>query len=470
MGSISVSANTQPHHHVVLFPFMSKGHTIPTLHLARLLLHRQLSVTIFTTPANRSFIVESLNDTTASILDLPFSHNVADIPSGIESTDKLPSMSLFHSFAKATKVMQPDFENALLTLPPVNFIVSDGFLWWTLESASKFNIPRFVFYGMGYYSNTVTRAVAIDRLLHGPESDDELIALTQFPWIKVTRNDFEPPLTEREPKGLKFEVFMEMVIATMNSYGIIFNSFYALEPMFIDHWNRECSPKAWTLGPLCLAEPPKVRTKAHNKPTWVQWLDKKLDQGNSVLYIAFGSQANISPAQLKEIAIGLEESKVNFLWVIRKSESEISDGFEERVKDRGIVVREWVEQREILMHESVKGFLSHCGWNSVLESICAGVPILAWPMIAEQPLNARMVVEEIKVGLRVETCDGSVKGFVKWEGLEKMVRELMEGAKGKEVKKKIMELAVMAKKAVEEDGSSKCTLDLLIDETCVKKA
>jgi hypothetical protein len=84
---------------------------------------------------------------------------VADIPVGIESTDKLPSMSLFYLFAKATKVMQLDFENALLTLPRVSFMVSDGFLWWTIESASKFNIPRFVFYGMSYYSMSLWRNI-----------------------------------------------------------------------------------------------------------------------------------------------------------------------------------------------------------------------------------------------------------------------------------------------------------------------
>ena len=131
-------------------------------------------------------------------------------------------------------------------------------------------------------------------------------------------------------------------------------------------------------------------------------------------------------------------------------------------------MRDWVDQREILMHESVQGFLSHCGWNSVLESICAGVPILAWPMMAGQPLNARMIVEEIKVGLRVETCDGSVRGFVKWEGLKKMVKELIEGEKGKEVRKKCKEVAEKAMKAMGEGGSSKCTLDLLIDEMCGK--
>ncbi|KAL4643690.1 hypothetical protein ACB092_02G109900 [Castanea dentata] len=416
-SSIYGDIDVQPHH-VVLLPFMSQGHIIPILHLTRLLLHRRLAVTIFTTQANHAFITESLNDTSASILDLPFSHNVPDIPAGIESTEKLPSISLFHSFANATKVMQSDFERALQTLPHVSFMVSDGFLWWTLDIVClQVQHP--------------TIAVANDRLLFGAELDDELITVTPFPWIKVTRNDFEPPFTEPKPKGLKFEFTVKAITATKNSYGIIFNSFNELEPMFVDFWNRKYIPKAWSVGPLCLAEPPKVRNEAHNnyKPIWVQWLDKKLEQGNSM-----------SPAQLKEIAIGLEESKVNFLWVIRKSESEISDEFEERVKDRGILVREW----------SMQGFFSHCGWNSVLESICAGVPILAWPMMAEQPLNARMVVEEIKVGLRVETCNGSVRGFVKWEGLEKMVKELMEGE--------------MAKKTMEEGGSSECTLDLLIIE------
>lgn len=161
---------------------------------------------------------------------------------------------------------------------------------------------------------------------------------------------------------------------------------------------------------------------------------------------------------------------MNFLWVVRKKESELGEGFEERVKETGIVVREWVDQKEILMHQSVQGFLSHCGWNSVLESICAGVPILAWPMMAEQPLNARMVVEEIKVGLRVETCDGTVKGLVKWEGLMKMVRELMEGEMGKEVRIKVEELAELAKMAMEENtGSSWRTLDMLINEFCNNK-
>ena len=381
--------------HVVLFPFMSKGHTIPILHLSRLLLRRGIAVTVFTTPGNRPFIAKSLADTSASILDISYPENIPEIPAGVESTDALPSMSLYVPFCRATKLMQPQFERKLQSLLPVSFMVSDGFLWWTLESATKFGFPRLVFYGMGQYATSVSAAVAVGRLLFGLESDDELITVTQFPWIKVTRNEFDPIFSNPDLDTPMMELAMDQVITESNSYGKLVNSFYEMEKYFIDYWNREGKPKAWCVGPLCLAEPPKVEYEheSQKKPSWIKWLDEKLDQGCSVLYVAFGSQAEISSEQLKQIEIGLEESKVNFLWVIRKKESELDEGFEERVKERGIVVRGWVDQREILMHQSVQGFLSHCGWNSVLESICAGVPILAWPMLAEQPLNARMVVE-----------------------------------------------------------------------------
>ncbi|KAI3520781.1 hypothetical protein L1887_10233 [Cichorium endivia] len=451
--------------HFVLFPFMSKGHTIPLLHLAQLLLaNRDITVTVFTTKANRPFIVQSLDwCPEGSIIDLPFPSDVEGIPQGIESTDKLPSMSLFRPFVTATKLMQPHFELAVENLSHVTCIISDGFLSWTLASANKFGIPRMTFYGMSSYVGAVSREVASNRLLSGPESDDDLITVTRFPWIKVTRNDFDEPFNQRDPSGPHLDFIMESVIASANSYGLITNSFYELEPLYLDILNRESKPKAWCVGPLCLAvteSPPKV----DRKPKWMKWLDQKLAQGCSVLYVAFGSQAEISSKQLEAIAKGLEESLVNFLWVVRKYETSVVDELQERVGERGMIVREWVDQREILKHESVKGFVSHCGWNSVLESICSEVPILAWPMMAEQPLNARMVVEEIKIGLRVETCDGSVKGFVTSEGLKKTVKELMDGEKGKDVRKKVKKVAEAAREAMAEGGSSWRTLNELIDE------
>ncbi|KAL4577189.1 hypothetical protein LXL04_013293 [Taraxacum kok-saghyz] len=462
-----MATNEQPH--FVLFPFMSKGHTIPLLHLAQLLLSRGVTITLFTTKANRPFIAHFLHrhSDSVSIVDLPFPTDVEGIPQGIESTDKLPSMSVFSQFATATKLMQPHFEQALEKLiPHVTCIVSDGFLSWTLESANKFGIPRLFYFGMSGYSTAISQQVALNRLLSGPEPDDDLITVTRFPWIKVTRNDFFEPFNQRNPTGPHQDFVMEAIIAMMNSYGQIMNSFYDLEPQFIDYMNRESNPKAWCVGPFCLAETQSTEQKVDHdlKPKWVDWLHQKLAQGSSVLYIAFGSQAEISSKQLEAISKGLEESQVSFLWVVRKYEGTVVDELQERVGERGMIVKEWVDQLEILKHESVTGFLSHCGWNSVLESICSEVPILAWPMMAEQPLNARMVVEEIKIGLRVETCNGSVQGFVTSEGLKKTVKELMEGEKGEEVRKRVKEVGEAAKEAMAEGGSSWRELNELIDE------
>ncbi|KAK1359528.1 Glycosyltransferase [Heracleum sosnowskyi] len=451
--------------HVVLFPFMSKGHTIPLLQLARLILARAATVTIFTTPANLPFISTRLQNTAASIITLPFPKNIEGVPDGVESTDKLPSMSLFVPFVTCTKLMKPHFEDALEGLADVTFMITDSFLGWTLDSASKFGIPRLATYGFNAFSGAIMRSVVASRVLFQVESDAELFQVPDFPWIKVTRNDFSSPFIDREPEGPHFEFVKESITATSNSYGLLVNSFYELEPKFIEYSNCKSKPKTWSIGPLCLAEPPKTTTTSQ-KPLYLKWLDDKLENGkSSVLYVAFGSQAEISKEQLHEIMTGLEKSGVNFLWVVGKNGKEVDNEFERRVKDRGLVVRDWVDQIEILKHESVKGFLSHCGWNSALESICAKVPILGWPMMAEQPLNVRMVVEEIKVGLRVETCDGTVRGFVKWEGLSKMVKELMEGEMGKVVRKNVEEIGDAAAKAVlEESGSSWKYLDHLIED------
>ncbi|XP_047958862.1 UDP-glycosyltransferase 90A1-like [Salvia hispanica] len=449
--------------HIVMFPFMSKGHTIPLLHLTHLLLHRGLAtVTIFTTPSNLPFISESLTATTTttttdlSIVALPFPQNIPGIPTGAESTDKLPSMSLFIPFVRALELLQPSFEKELERIHArVSCIISDGFLPWTLASASKFGIPRLSFYGMSHYAMAVSRDAGMNGLLWAHESDNGAVPLVRFPWIQITRKDFDAPFDQRDPSGPHMDFIIQCSTATQNSFGLLANTFYELEPIYADYFNNDCKARAWSIGPLCLTKLPK-RFDEKKKP-WMEWLDRR---HGPVLYVAFGSQVQIPSAQLQEIALGLVSAEVSFLWVAKKSEMNELDVETER----GLVVTEWVDQEEILEHPSVGGFLSHCGWNSVLDGICAGVPILAWPMMAEQGLNAKMVVEEIKVGLRVETVDGKAKGFVSAESLRRGVRELMEGGKGGEVREKAKEIAAAAIKATSEGGSSWNALNSLIDE------
>ncbi|ESQ50835.1 hypothetical protein EUTSA_v10022679mg [Eutrema salsugineum] len=458
-------------HHVVLFPYMSKGHTIPLLQFGRLLLlHRReqatisITVTVFTTPKNQPFVSDFLSTTPEiKVISLPFPENILGIPPGVESTDKLPSMSLYVPFTRATKLLQPFLEEKLKNLPEVSFMVSDGFLWWTSESAAKFKIPRLVFYGMNSYAFAVSISASEHKLFIEPEieSATEPVTVPDFPWIRVKKCE----LNHGTQSSQGAELFMDQIISTNKSYGFLINSFYELESTFVDYNNNSDRPKSWCIGPLCLTDPPKPERV---KPAWIHWLDRKEAEGRPVLYVAFGTQAEISNKQLEELALGLEDSKVNFLWVTRKDVEEIiGEGFKDRIKETGMIVRDWVDQWEILSHESVKGFLSHCGWNSAQESICVGVPLLAWPMMAEQPLNAKMIVEEIKVGVRVETQDGTVQGFVTREELSRKIQELMEGETGKTARKNVKEYSKMAKAAlVQGTGSSWKTLDLLLEKLC----
>lgn len=225
------------------------------------------------------------------------------------------------------------------------------------------------------------------------------------------------------------------------------NSFYELEGKYFNYWNKNRGPKAWCVGPLCLAE----RKRTAKKTELIEWLDAR----TTVVYIAFGSQVRMSPEQVQEIAVGLERSGVEFLWALR------SDVKLESKKGR--IERGWVDQLQILRHESVKVFVSHCGWNSVLESICAGVPIMAWPMMADQNLNAKMVVDELGIGVRVWPDDGSKFGLVKAGTVEKAVDEMVNGDVGKTAKGKVEKLAADAEIAMDKGGSSMMELKGLID-------
>ncbi|KAK4437190.1 UDP-glycosyltransferase 90A1 [Sesamum alatum] len=459
MGSL-----TSPH--FVIFPFMSQGHTIPVLYLSRLLHSRSAAVTIFTTPGNSPPIRAFLQDTDVSVIELPFPQNVEGVPPGVENTHKLPSMASFPPFVESTKLMQKSFEQVLESLsPPVSCVISDGFLGWTLNTAKKFGVPRFAFYGMGNFSFTMHSILSRERPHASTKSLDEPFSMSDFPELKFTRNDFESPYNDIEPSGPLVEFMVEQLAATAISDGIIVNSFYELEQRYADYWNNKFGPKALCVGPLCMAAPP---SQALDNPIYTEFLDRKLAEGEPVLYVAFGSQAEVSAEQLQEIAEGLEQSQVSFLWTLKPNGSEFLQKFEERVKSRGIVVKGWVDQQQILRHDGVKGFLSHCGWNSVMESISAGVPILAMPFIAEQHINARFLAEVAGLGLRIMPRSGSVRGFVAAEEVERKVRELMGGEKGAEVRKKAAEYRDAASNALKEGGSSIRTLDMLIEDVARK--
>ncbi|CAN0919668.1 UDP-glycosyltransferase 72E1 [Linum grandiflorum] len=236
--------------------------------------------------------------------------------------------------------------------------------------------------------------------------------------------------------------------------GILLNTWESLEVQTLTalrsskHLKNIVKAPVYPVGPL--VRPSPLTGSAENKAV-LEWLDEQPSE--SVIYVSFGSGGTLSRAQMAELAWGLELSGQRFIWVVRppvdddssKASSSDSDGpqrylpegFTSRTKERGMVVPMWAPQAEILAHESVGAFLSHCGWNSTLESITSGVPMVVWPLYAEQNLNAVLLTEELRVAVRPAWNDG---GVVKRGEIESLVRRVMEGEEGKAIRERVKEV------------------------------
>ncbi|XP_057442283.1 UDP-glycosyltransferase 71K1-like [Lotus japonicus] len=251
--------------------------------------------------------------------------------------------------------------------------------------------------------------------------------------------------------------------------GIIINTLSELERYAIDALTDAQTPPIYAVGPL-------INHKCHPNPNLEQaqhdlimkWLDEQPD--SSVVFLCFGSRGSFDPSQTREIALGLQHSGVRFLWALRSpptndnEEKTLPEGFLEwmELEGRGMLCGSWAPQVDVLAHRAIGGFVSHCGWNSILESLWFGVPILTWPIYAEQQLNAFRMVREwgLAVELRVDYREGSA--LVMAEEIEKGLKHFME--RDSMVYKKVQEMKEMARKAVLSGGSSFISVRRLIDD------
>lgn len=264
------------------------------------------------------------------------------------------------------------------------------------------------------------------------------------------------------------------------SEGVIVNTFQELESIYLESYEKFLHKKAWAVGPMCLYNKGlKQMASRGNKASideerCLKWLDSM--QNGSVLFVNFGSLVRSVPLQLMEIGLGLEASRKPFIWVIKAGDKMpeieqwlIEENFEERVKDRGLIIKGWAPQIMILSHRAICGFLTHCGWNSTIESICNGVPMITWPHFGDQFLNEMLIVDVLKIGIRIGAeryitwgSEKSDEVMITRDDVERKVLELMDEEKGTERRVKARDLGEMAKKAMEEGGSSYKNIELLV--------
>lgn len=450
-----------PAGHIVIFPWMAPGHTLPLLDLSKALARRRLQVTIITTPLNAPSIQSKLSRyPLISLSVIPFPRS-DQIPENCENTADLPSTELVFPFITTVKKMKSSFESVLEEMIGSGSrplcVISDFFLYWTLDSCRSFKIPRLVFNGMGVFTMLLINVA----LVHGScNLGPSKTAYLQLPGLSLplslTRNDFPDPIWSDNPIR---RLMLEVAEADAGSWGVILNSFEELESDYVAQLDSRYG--AWCVGPLFLhAEDHHVTPSDPN----MKWLDER-GAAASVVFVSFGTQGHISEAQMNEIAIGLEKAGEPFIWTLRSNTWAPPDGWEESIRGKGLVVREWVDQRSILAHPSVGGFVSHCGWNSVIESLTNGVPLLTWPSGADQRLNAKLLVDILGVAIPVplEYLGEDGIAIVGWAVICEVVKELMRGERGRKAREKAQELSVVARKAVEKGGSSDRRLDKLIE-------
>ena len=350
---------------------------------------------------------------------------------------------------------------------------------WTVQVATQLGIPRLLFHVSSYFAICAEHSVEKHRPHQSVESDIQTFVLPGLAHkIEMTKLQ----IMDYEKFQDSFTEFLRVIKeAELKSYGTIFNSFNGLEHDYEEYYKTVIGVRAWSIGPIWLALNIDAADKAERGNTsivqeheCITWLNSK--EPNSVLYISFGSLTKFSSAQLLEIAAGLEASGHQFLWVVRQRENDenqwLPEGFEKRMSEskKGFIIKGWAPQLLIMGHPAIGGLVTHCGWNSILEGLNAGLPMITWPGFAEQFYQEKLVTDVLKIGVPVGVtawCRSfdEVTEVVKREKVEKAVALVMgSGPEAMKMRKQARELSAAAKKAVESGGSSKANLISLINE------
>ncbi|KAG5517616.1 hypothetical protein RHGRI_038123 [Rhododendron griersonianum] len=387
-------------------------------------------------------------------------------------------------FIESSKSLKPHFTSLLHDLvhggDRLLAVVADIFFGWSAEVAHELGLFHAIFSLSGGFA----LACYYSTLLNLPhrKTDSPEFSLPDFPEagkIHVTQLGASIMAADGSDSWSIFQ--RENLPAWSKSDGLLINTIAEFDETGLAYFRRKLNRPVWAIGPILL--PAQARSgKQHDisLEKFIKWLDSK--PPNSVLYISFGSMNTISASQMMQLAKALEQStNTNFIWVVRpplgfdirgefRAEEWLPEGFAERVvetQNRGLVVSQWAPQLEILSHESVGAFLTQCGGNSVLESLSCGVPLIGWPLMAEQFFTAKFLVEEVGVCLEVARGSGSE---VRCEDIVEKIEKVMMGM---ELRKRAGEVKEVIRNAVGSDefmkGSSVKAMDDFLDAALLTK-
>ncbi|MCD9559534.1 hypothetical protein HAX54_017534 [Datura stramonium] len=471
--------------HAVCTPCPAQGHITPMLKLAKILHYRGFHITFVNTEYNHRRLLKSRGPN--SLKGLP-SFRFETIPDGLPPCDGEVTQDIVITSKSLTTTCLGPFKELLAKLnstslsnvPPVSCIISDGCMSFTLSAAQDLGIPQVFFWttsacgllGYMHYRNLFERGCT-------PLKDESYLTngylektLDWIPGMKDIRlRDLPAFIRTANPDDYMIKYLLQETERSRNATAIVINTFETLEKEVLESL-QELLPPVYAIGPLHLlvkhVDDENLEDLGSNlwkeNPKCLEWLDSK--KPNSVVYVNVGSIVVMTKSQLIEFAWGLANSKVEFLWIIRPDivsgeQAVLPSKFSEETKERGML-SSWCAQEKVLNHPAIGGFLTHNGWNSTLESIGNGVPMLCWPFLAEQPTNCWFCCTKLGIGMEIDNN-------IKRDEVESLVRELMTGEKGKEMKKKTLKWKNFAEEAAKKSiGSSYMNIDKMINEILLK--
>ncbi|KAF5178531.1 Udp-glycosyltransferase 84b1 [Thalictrum thalictroides] len=457
--------------HVLLITIPAQGHINPMLMFAKVLVSKGVHVTLATVEASRKRLIDgssSITNNNTAAADTKFyweffSDDLRD--------DFDRSKNFEEHFRYLFTSGPPNVSNLIKKLSDVrkfSCLICNPFVPWVVDVAVEHNIPCALLwiqpsalYAIYYH---FYNDLSSFPTLENPDIPIEL------PGVPCLSMDDMPSFIHPSNPYPSFKLLLTMIKNLDKVKWVLGSSFYELEKEVVDAMAKlhPITPVGPLVPPVILGNEESVKGNADMwkaDDSCLEWLNKK--PHSSVIYISFGSSILLLPKQMENIAWALKKINKPFLWVVKPSENpsddgngELPKGFIEETKDQGLVVT-WCSQARVLSHPSIACFVSHCGWNSLLDAVASGVPVIALPQWTDQPANTKLLVYTFKTGINLQRDDN---GIASKEEVERCILEITEGPKAEELKKNATHWKDAARKSVAKGGSSDKNLDLFIDD------